>query len=352
MHKYYLILLFVVPLELFAQPYVRGHSITYSEPTSIRSFLNKFDGEFQGGEDAFTHNWLETGFRKGDWEMGILARYDYDITFSEDLAELYNMVVNKLPLPTGQRYELQLEAKHYRTHGLRLGYHLRPMETLQLVLGLSYLRGNELTDGTISGEAKAVSENDYDFNFHSDYYYSKDYLFEREVNSPKGWGYSIDLQVNWQPTEKLSLDLEVKDLLGSIYWDQAPNTIADASSDNKTFDEDGYVKFNPTLSGWEGYDDFTQHLNAFGSVAAQYAVLDRLDMAYEAMFTHQTYFWGMGMGYKPFHEQRVSVIFFPEINTLELGYSAPYWQLKLASDTLSIGDANFMHISGHLSLPL
>lgn len=331
------------------ETYLKVESYNYAEPTTINSFLNEFDGRFEGGTQAFAHEWLEVGARLGNWELGLLSRYDYDMSFSNDTAELYYLVTNGLPLEVGRQYHLDLSAKHYKTNGLRLGYGFSPAQSLDLKLGLAYLRGLKLMDGNIHGEATSVAENDYDFMFHTDYYYSEDPLFDRVAEAPNGWGYSIDLVADWQPTSRLGLHLQVRDLLGAIFWRDAPHTIADANSNNKIFDEDGYVIFTPTLKGIEEYRDFRQSLHAFGDVNVDYQVTTKYALLYTGRFTTETFFSGVGAAYTTNSKQTLAMLVYPELKAFEIDYRGPFWKIRLASDAFTPNKANYLSLSGYLS---
>ncbi len=333
------------------EAYLRFDSYNYAEPTSINSFLNEFNGSFEGGTQAFAHEWLETGARVGDWELGIFTRYDHDLTFSEDLAELYYLSTNKLALEIGKTFQLDLSTRHYKTDGLRIGRHFEIAESLNLAIGLSYLRGLQLTDGYLSGEATAISKNDYEFTFHTDYYYSEDPLFDRVVQSPDGWGYSMDLSADWRPISLLEVNLEVKDLFGRLFWQQAPHTVADASSDNKNYDDDGYVKFLSTLKGLEDYHDYTQDLNSWGSISADYQIMQDIGLLYQGDFTAETYFSGFGVRYS-FNPTRITaLLYYPETEVIEFNHTDKYWKIRLASDAFTLNQANLLRIAGYLSYP-
>ncbi|RLD41191.1 MAG: hypothetical protein DRI88_12850, partial [Bacteroidetes bacterium] len=47
-----------------------------------------------------------------------------------------------------------------------------------------------------------------------------------------------------------------------LYWDELPYSIVHLSSENKTYDEDGYVKYKPLLSGIEATKDYIQTLES------------------------------------------------------------------------------------------
>ena len=257
----------------FADIYIDSSLFAYSEPVTVKGAMNNWSGPFRGGQAAITHNWLETGVSQGPWRLGIFKRYDYELEFSPDTADFIYRMENKQALQAGKTYQLDLRVRHSYSEGVRLSHEFHPEKGLSLALGLSYLRGLRLTEGALQGEATAVSANDYDFKFDVDYFYSKDSLFDREVHTPSGQGYSLDLLLVWRPDTQLTASLTVKDLVGRIDWRNTPRTRATASSDVKEYDENGYVIYRPVLSGYESNEDFTQILPRKSSLLVSYRVL-------------------------------------------------------------------------------
>lgn len=331
------------------QPYLRADAYVYAQPTSIGSLLNGFDGSFRGGKSAFAHAWLEIGARIGNWEVGLVERYDYDMSFSKETAELHYTISNKQPLDIGRDYDIDLTVRHQSSSGLRIGYNFQPTDYLHFALGLSYLQGKELMSGRLDGTARAITEKDYDFAFHTDLYYSKDPLFEREAESPRGSGYSLDLRLDLELPPHIGLHIDVKDVYGYIDWRDAPHTLAEASSNNKSFDENGYVKFQPVMSGWESYRNYRQYLSPFGNLSVDYAISDKTALIYSANVTRYTYFWGVGAQQKFFAKQRGSIIYYPDIHALELAYSGPFGAIKLATDATSLEESHVWHIQGNVN---
>ena len=184
----------------FAGVYVDTSLFAYSEAVTIKGAIDGWSGDFSGGQAAITHNWVETGVTYQQWKLGILKRYDYELEFSPDTADFVYRTENKLALEMGKTYHLDLKARHTYSEGVRLSHEFKTVKDLDLTLGLSYLRGLELTEGVLQGTATALSASDYDFEFGVDYFYSKDSLLDREVQAPSGDGYSVDLHLVWQPT--------------------------------------------------------------------------------------------------------------------------------------------------------
>ncbi len=242
-----------------ANVYFYIESSTYSDTVTVDSALNEWKGkDFDRGERQWTWNWFELGVEFDHFSIGYLYREDYDLRFSADMAELYWLSSNKLPLQPDRIFQLELNAAHYQARGIRLGWNDKftflHNALFRYRLAASYLKAEDLIEGYLSGNALATSENEYEFNANLFYHYSEDRLFDRVVDEPKGEGYSIDAQFELLIAQH-ELFVDIKDIKAEIVWRDAPYTEGVTSSDNREYDSDGYVVVLPTLSGYEGVSE-------------------------------------------------------------------------------------------------
>ncbi|MEJ2181195.1 MAG: hypothetical protein P8Y28_12370, partial [Gammaproteobacteria bacterium] len=274
-----------------------------------------------------------------------LGRYDYDLKFSEDTAEFYYLIDNKKPLPQGREFNLSLDAYNTQSEGVRFSYTHAFQRNSRFNIGLSYLRGIWLTDGSAQGRGVALSESDYDFQFDVNYYYSEDILFERNVGSPDGEGYSIDFSVDWEITPKFGFNLRVIDLIGRMYWQNAPYTTATASSDNKVYDRNGYLIYNPILSGFEGTDEFTQELEPQIKALINYKLTKKFAALGQIYSFYATNFYQLGVGYTLSRTSALNMLYMFETNAITIGYNMKYFNFSLGSDALDFSNANTLVLS-------
>ena len=326
-------------------PYVVIDLFTYSEPVTVADVINNRNGEFSGGEIALTHNWAEVGATYNNFGIGILGRYDYDLEFSEDTAEFYYLINNKKPLPTGRMFDLSLDAKHTHSEGVRLSYLYQLNKKTNITLGLSYLRGVWMTEGNAQGQGVALAENDYDFEFNVDYYYSEDLILERRVDAPSGDGYSIDFALDWTVVNNLNLNLRIIDLLGRIYWDYAPFTTATATSDVKEYDDDGYLIYQPVLSGYETNADFTQVLQPQIKALLNYRWTPRLSAEAAIQSYHVADFYQLGLRYYFGTTSSISTRYTFDTHAISIAYNMRYFNIMLISDALDFIEAHTLGLS-------
>jgi len=315
--------------------------VSYSEPVALKFMLGERQAPFSKGSKAFTYNKAEVGFRWGNWQLGILERLDYQLEFSSETAELIYLAENRLPLEVGREYELRIKAQHNYSRGLRLAYRHKFSSRINVGLGASYLQGKALTDGTIQGSAQVTAERDYDFQFDTDYSYSRDILFERNVAPPSGNGYSLDLNIDWRPNKYFTAQLDVVDLVGKMFWDNAPFTTATASSETKIFDEEGYVRYNPAISGLESNKNFTQTLPRKIFITTKYQWLSSVGLLAELQDYKVARFTSVGAEWCYSHNSCFQSLYNTTVNALSLRYHGHGVRFELASDKLDLDQIRY-----------
>lgn len=342
-----LLLLFVTASHVSAgeyEPYTNIQSIFYSEPIAIQSILGTWAAPFKGGDKALTYNKAELGVRRGNWQFGFLERYDYQLEFSPETAELIYRIQNRLPLEVGREYELRIKAQHNYSRGLRLAYQHKFSSRIRAGIAASYLQGKALTDGALQGSAQVTAQKDYDFQFDVDYFYSRDVLFERDVTSPSGEGYSLDFNIDWQASKRFTAQLSVVDLIGKMFWDNAPFTIATATSDTKTFDADGYVQYQPAISGIESNKNFTQTLPRKIFIATQYQWSPNVGLLAELQDYKVARFVSAGTEWCYKHNDCFQGLYNTTASALSLRYLGHGLRIELASDKLDLKQARYFVI--------
>jgi hypothetical protein len=324
------------------RPYLNVQSVTYSQPIAIKSILNEWQPPFKGGKKAMTFNKAEAGLRWRNWQMGIFERYDYLLNFSSQTAELVYRTENHLPLEIGKDYELRIKARQQASRGIRVGYRYKFTPSFIVGFAGSYLQGKSLTDGGVQGTAHVTAEKDYDFQFNADYSYSRDVLFSRDVNQPKGNGYSLDFSMDWRPSDHFSTQLSIFDLKGKIFWNDAPYSVATATSATKTYDEDGYVRYNPAISGYESNKNYTQNLPRKIFLATKYQWSESAELIAEVMDFEIIHFTSLGAGWCYFKESCIQGLYNTTAKALSMRYQGHGFRIELGSDDFNLNRARYV----------
>lgn len=326
------------PIRADAQgwsPYVRIESMTYSQPNSIKSALQEWRGPFSGGTRQWTFNTIESGVETHDWSLGVFYRKDYDLRFSRGTAEAYYLLKNKYPLPIGKHYLLDLSASSFAAKGIRGTWRIEPTDQMKLRLGLSLFTASALIDGALNGDGTALTENSYRYDAAVDYHYSRDYLFKRDVNPPSGIGASLDFGFTADIQPWLRVRGRVDDLLGRIWWKQAPYTRATASSNRESYDTAGNVHFAPLISGYEGTSDrYVQRLSPRFSGQADIGRTGQPNGIVAVQYQYGQTLLGAGAAVG-FHDYVFNVTAWPQVRTLSIGVAKGRYRLELGASSLS-----------------
>lgn len=253
----------------------RADSFSYSEGTPVTSYLQLIIGPPPaGGEHAFSRNRFEFGMRLDRFELSFIHRNDYNLDFSKDTADFAWRRKNRKPIEYGKVHDIDVWANQYQLSGLRLAYEWDVKERFTIGAGVSYLIATESiygyfgknpdgSGGLISlelEETQAGLRETISGDLYTEYFYSRDPFFERPVRATDGRGYSLDLNFEWRVNADLTLDLLMEDVLGEIYWEDLPHTIATATSDIAVFDEEGFLTANSYFAGTEDYQNLKQPL--------------------------------------------------------------------------------------------
>jgi hypothetical protein len=306
-----------------------------SEPESVKTTLDDWGSEFTSGERQWALARLEAGVRMDSGvEVSVFSRALADIRMNDEAVAFYGKISRKEDLDAGQQVPVQIAVNGFTGHGFRLGYRHHD-EQWTVGLGVSVFRAGHLMTGDLSGQFTAVNDSDYNFDAEVDYAYYREVIFKRpDVDEAAGLGFSLDLALAYKVDENWSWSLSAEDLLARIRWQDAPFTVASASTDQKSYDEDGYAVFAPLLSGREGYkDSLIQDLDAryYGAIKYQQG-------AWSAEVRGQYQFGygyaGIGGGYQFANGVGVTGLFWPEYDQFGFELRSGGWRATVVADQL------------------
>lgn len=229
-------------------------------------FLDEWEGSFTPNErNNLDIYWkADTGLIYRGWRVAGFYRGELFAETNKDTIEILRMINLKQELPVGKEFEIDMKGEGFSAYGIETS---KAINLDRFVTGLAvgftarYMTGERIQEGTIKGDATATGPESYDFDLSLDYIYDENLIYKRRDTIPgTGEGYSFDLGVRYDFSKKLRGEFLVRDLWGRIYWKDVPYTTADATSDVKSFDEDGYQVYRPTIRGYESYKDFTQKI--------------------------------------------------------------------------------------------
>lgn len=264
--------------------FTRAESHSSSDGLILKAYMNRLIGPApKRGEYALSRNNIEVGMSWDRWELSFLHRNDYNLGFHSDTLEFTYRNQNKLDIPPEQSFKADVHANQYQLTGVKLGHAFPVTDTITVWASAAYLHATESVSGYLGkaedGSGGVVrcermsSRNsciELEGNLHTEYYYTDDPLFGLEVDPPTGDGYSIDIGASWKIRPDVTLEVQVSDALGAIYWADLPFTVADATSDRFVQDDEGVWQANPSYDGWGLTGDFTQDLTRRVELGARY----------------------------------------------------------------------------------
>ena len=238
-----------------------------NDPVSLKSFFHDWHGQYHPSSNqnlAIESSRLDLGvFLKDHYYIGYTYRHDVFMKASPDLTHLLYLTKNKLDLPLNREYALYLNIGGVEAQGIvcakMLDFSSEKWGNLSVTFGVSLLYAKNVQDGVVSGNAISISPKDYDFQAVSSYYYTRNYLYDLDVDKAHGKGFSTHITAHYQ-YQDFTMDLIVNDLFGKIYWDKLPYSYVSMSSANKYYDSDGYAQYHPLIHGIERYIDYVQVL--------------------------------------------------------------------------------------------
>lgn len=324
------------PVAGYTTPYSELHSFSYGGPLPLRQLINNMEGGASPGDEehALSHLDWEIGTQLDNgWRIGAFIRHDYYTRFDPDTVRLIHQDKNDLSVETNQHYDIWFKIHHLKADGVRIHMPELIHGSWQLWLSVSLFHARGLIDGTISGQIDTTS-NSFSGLVNLDYRYNRDQLLNRQVSSPVGWGYGIDLELQWQLSSNLEAHVQIKDIAARIKWQQAPYTTAQLTSSTVNFDSNGFIETTPALSGFEGYRSYTQKLPLQSKMQISYRVSGQYSLfaVNEIYSTEQ--FPGIGLTHTT-QSAAYSLGWQVRNQALQVGWQRDSLRLKLTADHIN-----------------
>jgi len=269
-------------------------------------FLDKgWEGPFRPeGTNNLDVFWkTDTGIIHRGWRVAGFYRGELFMKANRDTAEILRMINLKEKLPVGRTFDIDMTAAGFSAKGIELsrGFRIKGLGSgndLAVGFTVRYMSGEKIQEGTIKGNATPTDPKAYDFDLQLDYVYDKNFVYKRRDTIPgTGDGYSFDVGMKYDFNDSLSAELLFRDIMGRIYWKDVPYTTADATSETKYFDEEGYMAFRPIIRGYEAYKDFTQKIPLRTDVMVTYKK-DPFTLSPAINFIKGRPLYWMDVGYK------------------------------------------------------
>ncbi|WP_017445994.1 hypothetical protein [Gayadomonas joobiniege] len=223
---------------------------------------SSYSDEPERGREAITHNRISFNLQHQNWLISLASRYDYDVKFTPDAAQLFFLEKEQRPVDK-DIYELFFKAKHIRANGIGLGYQYQ-LQSLNIKV-MGYLWDVQyMESGTVAGDFIVSDVDDsYDITGVIDYAYFEDALLERK-NCPdsdppvagchgawdtQGQGYSFDVSLQYRLNQNWQMQIQLTDLFNQFTFDKLGRTQGQLDTRNQVFNADGTFSIKPSFSG-------------------------------------------------------------------------------------------------------
>jgi len=235
---------------------------------SLKEFSKNWERDYTPKNNtniAILNSRFDIGINLYNFYLGYAFRYDFFVKTDKSTTDLLELIKSKQDLPLDREYKVDVEMYAIETQSLILSKEIKWIndnyKNLSLYLGFSILQASMGQDGIVNADANIVSKKDYDFVGESIYYYTQNHLYNLDIIKPKGYGYSFNFALLYK-YNKHSLLLLGEDIASKVEWKDIAYSQISITSDTKKYDKDGYVYYNPTITGYEQYRDYKQKLKS------------------------------------------------------------------------------------------
>jgi hypothetical protein len=217
---------------------------------------------------------VDSGVTYCGWRIAGFYRGELFMDANKDTVEILRKIQMREDLPVSRKFDIRADASGFSALGVEISKAVNMQRIAKgLTAGISarYLKSYNIQEGRIGGNVTPKGSKTYDFSLFLDYLYDHNYVYKREdLDDASGDGYSFDIGMRYILNENIRAEILIRDLAGRIFWKEVPYTKANATSDVKDFDEDGYQIFRPVIRGFEGYKDFRQSIPVKTDITLSY----------------------------------------------------------------------------------
>lgn len=317
----------------------------YSEPEPLIGTLDEWGESFDKGERQWLLNEFEIGYRlENGLSIAAFQRGFASTRINEQAAQRYGRIERNEPLADAS-VPVELSVSGFTGQGARFGY-VHRRDRWSASAEVSVFETKYLMDGGLSGTLTTNADGSYHIAAEVDYRYYRDSLFNRpNIDRPTGFGHALDLKLGYQVTDRWQLSAQAEDLWAAIEWDRAPYTLASANSQRQTYDDEGFVSFNPLFEGTEGYRENYQQ-----DIDPRYRLSSKFQHGRWSFNTHLKHQFGtlmpiLGIARRWQPDTEWELSYDLERRALGLGVSHNRWVVEFATDAFEPDSAKALYVT-------
>lgn len=327
------------------QTYARLQLWAVYDAIPVREFDSDWSVGYapRDGRNLFLQrNRAEFGVEKDGWRVGVEYRLEGSLDASRDTLEFYRFYKQRLRPDGARDFNLNPQFRSWSAAGLRVARTFALGAAagngpLLMVSGALYANPRN-RDIDVTGKVNYTPTDVYGFNAQyqeSDTRYRYPFMPDQSQTSS---GASVSLALQWPLSERLTANLALNDIWSRMRWSNLPAVRKNINSAVTSYDQDGYVNYQPLLSGQNSQIDKTGAIGASGAVSLSYQLelwtmkigLDRIEATtIPAVSVAYRSPWGV---FSTSYETR--------FNTLGVGYDHGPFSLHLRANRWPLNEAS------------
>jgi hypothetical protein len=323
------------------------------DPVSLKDFFDDWEGDYSpknGDNAALEMARIDLGTVIYDgYYVGYFYQRDALVKSNRGFVDGYHAVKNKLHFSSEQYYDLALGIEGIERHGAIVSkdFLLYETDTHHIHLaGAAFLSYDfDTQSGKLTGDGTIHTDDTYSAAGRADYYFMKNLLYDGwDVDETYGIGYGFHIALLYENSDyNIKVKLLANDLFSRTHWKNLPHSLVDVQTDNQTIGDDGYVEYEPSISGWETYRDFTQKISPkyHVDISKYWENGFEVEVGYENVdFVHMPY---ISLA-KVFNEKKVELLYEHRFHSIGMTYTDEYFHISILSNGFS--NASAIGISG------
>ena len=328
--------------ELDKKFHIKFDSYTFSEPTSIDSFLHNFNGKFGGGETASSFSQLSLGIEYKSLTVSLIKRLDYFYQFSSETAQFYYNLENEVPFLPNVPHRLELNMNHLKATGIKVGYKWKLSSNIDFYLFGSYLAASDFYQANLSGDTIWLDNEKFSIQAPAEIFSAHNELLAYPENNSKGEGLAFDITFDWRIYPYLNASFKIQDIYSEVDWEGALFTQVNRWQIYQK-DSDNVVDATPLLEGevlnysqklpirWLGELSFTSNAKT----------------RFFVKFFHSQYSQDLQLGSKiEINRKKFMSLGWNFISkSIELGYKTDYFHILLMLNSINPKNTNSFGIN-------
>lgn len=310
---------------------------------------SSYSDEPEAGREALTHNRFNLRLQYQNWFMIFASRYDYDVQFTPDAAQLFFLDKEERPVDK-DIYNLFFKAKHIHANGVGVGYQWQK-DALSVELSGYVWDVEHMENGLVDGQFLVADDREsYDIQGQINYAYFSDAILDRK-NCPltdppvagchgswqtQGTGYSIDAKIRYIFNSDWRIEARINDLWNRFSFDQLGRTVGSLDTRNQVFNADGSFSVNPSFSGQ--YPDGKHSLSLSPQLRLRVDGKYKIPLWSEIYAVNEQVFPALGVGYS-LANWHIEGGYQWRTKSYLIGFKHPFVSLQFGSETWNVSEA-------------